>query len=139
MNNEEPKKYTGVFRRLRAFTLIELLVVIAIIAILAALLLPTLGAAKAKAIRVKCLNNVKECALGMVSYAIDNKDLLAPVGNAGGGGKWPWDMSTDTENFLVPNGVTRDIQYDPGWINQNIDQMWNYSVTYSTASDGTVT
>ena len=71
-----------------AFTLIEHLVVIAIIAILAAMLLPALAAAKRKAQRISCVNDIKQDSLSFKIWEGDNSDKYPMgVGTSAGGAK----------------------------------------------------
>jgi prepilin-type N-terminal cleavage/methylation domain-containing protein len=65
-------------QRAGGFTLIELLVVIGIIAVLAALLLPALASAKAKAKRLGCVNNLRQMGTGSAVYATDFSEMLPP-------------------------------------------------------------
>lgn len=57
------------------FTLIELLVVISIIALLIALLLPALSSARYVARTMVCTTNLRQVAVGVTAYAVDNNNM----------------------------------------------------------------
>jgi len=65
-------------RRRHGFTLVELLVVIGIIAVLISLLLPALNRARAHAISVQCLSNLRQIGQISFQYAQENGGWLPP-------------------------------------------------------------
>ena len=76
-----------------AFSLTEMLVVVAIIGILAALLLPALSSAKARAQRIQCVNNLHQLGVGLQVFVEDTHSYPVLVIGTNGGpavARSPW-------------------------------------------------
>ena len=113
-----------------AFTLVEVLTMFAILVVLGCLMLPALARTTTQTKIAQCEANLKQTILAMLQFAGDNGDFL-PTFNLGAN-SWPWDLPATTESKLEPYGMHRTQLYDPGFPNQNIDQLWNYSVTFNS-------
>jgi len=119
--------------RLRGFTLIELLVVVAIIALLIAILLPSLGRARAMTERTTCAANLKAQGTSFAIYAAQYNDSV-PI-SATNGSNWLWDeppmfgdqlLSSNPAATLDANSV-RKIFYCPANPGQNADGLWAFT------------
>jgi len=123
--------------RVDGFTLVELLVVMAIMAILAALLLPVLGRAEARAWQVGCLSNHRQLALAWSVYRDDNHGLLV-IDDPLGGNNYPsWvhgNMAVPTEATnlsLIQAGLLYDSANNPGIYHCPADRTTSHVRSYS--------
>jgi prepilin-type processing-associated H-X9-DG protein/prepilin-type N-terminal cleavage/methylation domain-containing protein len=123
-----------------AFTLIELLLVIAIIGILAALLLPTLSLAKARAQRIQCASNVRQLGIALMGFVSDNQTYPLYIDTVNGKNGQPavnlfWneevgqqlgDRPKGTPNYwirgvwLCPGVAPKDVLNTPGSYGYNV-------------------
>jgi prepilin-type processing-associated H-X9-DG protein len=89
-------------------------------------LLPALSKAKDRAIRTKCMSNVRQLDIGIIMYAGENRDNLPPASTMAG--FWLWDIQTAVCSELVANGMSQGDLYCPGFPDQSA--LWNYTSGY---------
>jgi prepilin-type processing-associated H-X9-DG protein len=123
----------GAFTAFTAFTLVELLVVIGIIAILIAVLLPALSKARDNAKNVKCASQLRNMGQALLLYANENKGKLPQHLTQI---NWLWDVHFDTRDAMVKKGGIRQTMYCPFFPEQDVDELWNFSMANNFAVIG---
>ena len=123
-----------------SFTLIELLVVIAIIAILAAILLPALNSARERGRTASCINNAKQLAMGVNSYADAYENYPLSWANCPGETNWGRLLVTGGfhsghESFICPSvdlaavKAKGDYEHTNAWV-RTLSGTGNYKNHY---------
>lgn len=133
------KKYLFTIEH-KGFTLVELLVVIAIIGALAAFLLPALSAARERARRTTCINNLRQLAIAYEMYADDWYESF-PASESGlyAGDKTIFShYITTVKTFWCPSSIIRDNAAPATITSGNWDNSYTFVFGLNTSNHSAV-
>ncbi|MEM6885815.1 MAG: type II secretion system protein [Verrucomicrobiota bacterium] len=97
----------------KGFTLVEMLVVITIVGILAGLSIPVISSANVKAQKSKCLSNMRQIGLAMMTYAGENDYQLPETSHTTGAGRLQEAWITILKPYLANVDDVRICPADP--------------------------
>jgi prepilin-type N-terminal cleavage/methylation domain-containing protein len=115
-------------KRKQGFTIIELLVVISVILILAAIITPAVHKAKAKAKRVQCLANIRQCGQTAIMYAQDYEDYLPYTGGV-------FDDWWDLPGIKSTKYLKDEVRHCPNQPELAAGGFYRYSIFEGSAGD----
>jgi prepilin-type N-terminal cleavage/methylation domain-containing protein/prepilin-type processing-associated H-X9-DG protein len=109
------------------FTLMELLVVVAVIAILAALILPALSLAKARAQRLHCASNIRQIGIALQQFVSDNQFYPLYSGGDTTSRGWEYDVARQLgDNPNTPGYLLSGVWACPGIPTKDVSSVASY-------------
>ena len=122
--------------RIGRFSLVEMIAVIAIVGVLAGLLLPAIQRARASAVNVACVGNLRQIGLGLNQYAQANDFRLPYCRQLADNADAPDALPSFADTIVASSGGVRDIFRCPGEADREYFERYGSSYEWNALLNG---